>query len=229
MPRISGTASGLDPDTTYDFQVRVVNAFGVPGDWSNVAQGTTLPAAGVGVVVRLTGPEVFGSIRSGIYFITPALGEFGYGTDQDFDLPPDGFTTGDFPEDFYGNHILHQSGSGQHGDLFYINLDAIRNNNSGITEIVFDLRTETVTTSTPVNWGVWLHGGSDLTIAEFGAHMWEKYSLEPGIYSNPDQMLYRTDGLVEVIDSVEGSGTASVTPSTWRFTIDLEAGTITQS
>lgn len=46
MPRISGTVTGLDPDTTYEFQVRVVNADGTPGDWSNVATGTTLPASG---------------------------------------------------------------------------------------------------------------------------------------------------------------------------------------
>jgi hypothetical protein len=46
MPRISGTVSGLDPDTTYDFQVRVVDALGNVGDWSNVAQGTTLPQSG---------------------------------------------------------------------------------------------------------------------------------------------------------------------------------------
>jgi hypothetical protein len=46
MPRISGTVPGLDPDTTYDFQVRVVDALGNVGDWSNTAQGTTLPQSG---------------------------------------------------------------------------------------------------------------------------------------------------------------------------------------
>jgi uncharacterized phage protein (TIGR02218 family) len=227
-PRV---VTGLDPSTTYQVEVRPVAYAGdIVGDWSNVASGTTEPAGdAVGIVVRLTGPEVFGSIRSGIEFVTPALGEFGFGTDQDFDLPPDGFTTGDFPEDFYGNHILHQSGGGQHGDVFYINVQAIRDNNPGLTEIVFDFTTETATTSTPVTWDVYLHGGGDLTIAEFGAHMWDKYSLEPGIYTNPDQMLYRLDGLVDVLDSVSGSGTASVTPSTWRITVDLETGTVTQS
>jgi hypothetical protein len=51
MARISGTVSGLDPDTTYDFQIRVVDANGNVGDWSNTAQGTTLPEASRFIVV----------------------------------------------------------------------------------------------------------------------------------------------------------------------------------
>lgn len=235
MPRISGTVPGLDPETTYDFQVRVVNAFGVPGDWSNVAQGTTLAAGDpVGMVVRLYGPEVSGSIRTGITFVTPNIGEFGYGSAEDFDLPPDGFTTGDFPEDYYGNHILHQSDSvgavlGTHGDLFYINLDAVTSRNPGLTSVVFDVTSVTLSTSSSVDWGVWLHGGGTLTIGDFGAHMWEKYGLEPGIYATPDQMLYRSDGLVDVLDSVEGTATVSTTPTTWRITVNLNDKTVTQS
>jgi hypothetical protein len=65
MPRISGTASGLDPDTTYDFQVRVVNAFGVPGDWSNVAQGTTLPEENKFMVIYTSYSEVYGASSNG--------------------------------------------------------------------------------------------------------------------------------------------------------------------
>lgn len=42
MARISGTVPGLTPNTEYEFQVRVVDAYGNPGDWSNVARGTTL-------------------------------------------------------------------------------------------------------------------------------------------------------------------------------------------
>lgn len=231
MPRITGTVSGLDPETTYDFQVRVVDALGNPGDWSNVAQGTTLGSSPIGMVVRLYGPEVVGTIRSGIYFVTPDIGEYGFGTDQDFDLPPDGFTTGDFPNDYYGNHILAQSGGGIHGDLFWVNVAKILELNPGLTQIVFDIQSETATTSTTVDWGVWLHGGGSLTISEFGDHMWLNYSYGPesAVYSNPDLMLYRSDGLVDVLDSVEGSGSVSTTPLTLRITVNLEDNTITQS
>jgi hypothetical protein len=71
MPRISGTVSGLDPDTTYNFQVRVVDANGNPGDWSNVAQGTTLPASGDFLLIEAThGADVYSQDLDLVGYIT---------------------------------------------------------------------------------------------------------------------------------------------------------------
>ena len=46
LPSNKIISSGLEPETTYSIQVRPVNAYGIVGDWSNVAIGTTLEASG---------------------------------------------------------------------------------------------------------------------------------------------------------------------------------------
>lgn len=87
MPRISGTVSGLDPETTYEFQVRVVDAFGNVGDWSNVATGTTLAGAGTILSIIYDNGEKIGSPKTAtrILSATKMVGE----TETAFTLPED--------------------------------------------------------------------------------------------------------------------------------------------
>lgn len=87
MPRISGTVPGLEPETEYEFQVRVVDRFGNAGDWSNVARGTTLAAAGTILSIIYDNGEKIGSPKTAtrILSATKMVGE----TETAFTLPED--------------------------------------------------------------------------------------------------------------------------------------------
>jgi hypothetical protein len=218
MPRISGTASGLDPDTTYDFQVRVVNAFGVPGDWSNTAQGTTLPSEARAVLLSWYDVTTTNAMKSYVKFVTPNIGEFGiWSTDGYQELP-----IGAPKETAYGTTVL---AGGLWAELNCINLANVISANPGLTQIVFDFYYADPVTTTTGTLRAQLYEEFDVTA--FLTHIWE-LKVAPNntnFFSDPaTNGQYRRDGALNLIQSVSTSTAVTTAFQTKRITVDLDTG-----